>query len=87
MLEGMQPYPEDQIEQLSSGEPHNRYTMCRALHDIYINTIDHEIKLKIRYVATLAKAVTDRLSMLDPGWLNAMYPKVSEYDELMRRQK
>lgn len=89
MLEDLEPYPEYQISHLNPNPMPKtaRYTMCAALRDIYLQTTDPEIKLKLRYIATLAKAVTDKLSEIDPGWLHSMYPRVMEYDKLMRKQE
>ena len=55
-----------------------------ALREVYQRTDDPELKLKLRYAATLSKAMADRLYQIDSKWLMEMYPSVEEYDKLMR---
>jgi hypothetical protein len=88
MLIDLEPYPEASIGVVRD-KPRcqkSRYTMCMALADIYQQVEDPEVRLRLRYVATLAKAVTDRLSEIDQSWLRVMYPRLNEYDELMREK-
>jgi len=87
MLDGLEPYPKSTIEFVAPRPipPNTRYTLCMALREIYAVVEDPELRLKLRYVATLAKAVTDKLSELDPAWLYLMYPQMREYNKLMRR--
>lgn len=61
------------------------YAMCVALGQIYNEVSDPKIRLKLRYIATLAIGVTTRLSLIDKGWLKTFYPSYHDYDVLAER--
>lgn len=61
------------------------YTMCIALRELYLQLPDPEVRKKLRYIATLAKCITDHLYQIDPVWFFAIYPRVREYEDLMNQ--
>ena len=62
-----------------------RYTICRALREIFVKTDDQEIKDKLRYACTLAEHITAKVNRHDPPWLNVFYPRRSEFEQVMRK--
>jgi hypothetical protein len=61
-----------------------RYTICRALREIYTTNTDPETRLKLRYACTLAEYVTAKVEKHDPGWLKAFYPFRRDWKEIMK---
>jgi hypothetical protein len=51
---------------------------------LYQRETDPEMKKRLQYIATIAKAQADRLYEIDSKWLMEMYPSVEEYDKLKR---
>jgi hypothetical protein len=84
MLEGLTLYPKEKLEIKVTLKPEWRYTICIALRDLYQRETDPEMKKRLQYIATIAKAQADRLYEIDSKWLMEMYPSVEEYDKLKR---
>jgi hypothetical protein len=61
-------------------------SVCRVLGQIYINTEDEELKLKLRYVATIARHYIYKIREYDPEWVNGFCPRYREYDGIMREK-
>ena len=61
------------------------YPMCVALGQIYNEIDDPAIRLKLRYITTIAIEIATRLSKLDPVGIRQVYPSYSDYDELAKR--
>lgn len=85
MFKDLTPYPEEVIGDANAPalDPNQYYTMCLALRELYLQLPDRDVRKKLRYIATLAKVVTDRLNQLDPVFFFAMYPRVREYETFM----
>jgi len=58
------------------------YPMCVALGQIYNQIDDPAIKLKLRYITTLAIEIATRLSKLDPVGIRQIYPSFADYEKL-----
>lgn len=69
------------------GGPHRRYTICRALRDVFVETKDEEARLKLRYASTLAEYITGRLNEYDAVWLSDFYPRRRDFDRIMRKKR
>lgn len=63
-----------------------RYTICRALREIFVKTDDPETKLKLRYACTLAEYVTAKVEKHDPGWLKRFYPFRRDWLKVMKHE-
>jgi hypothetical protein len=87
MLSSLVPYPEQKLMLRMTWKPDWRYTICLAIQDVYKDIPDPEVRRKLRYVATIAKAQADRLYEIDSKWLMEMYPSVEEYNKLMGGEK
>jgi len=59
-------------------------SICRVLGQIYNDTEDEELKLKLRYVATIARHYIYKLREYNPEWVNSFCPRYRDYDEMMR---
>ena len=64
-----------------------RYTVCRALREIFVKTEDQETKDKLRYACTLAEYMTGKVERHDPGWLKDFYPRRRDYTEFMKKSQ
>jgi hypothetical protein len=64
-----------------------RYTVCRALREIYVNTKDKETQDKLRYACTLSEYMTSKIDKIDPGWLKAFYPRRRDFEEFMKKSQ
>jgi hypothetical protein len=80
------PYPLDQLDlpDLLPYHPDRYYTICMACRDLYVSTDDSSAQERIRYIATIAKAITDRLQAVDPEFFHSFYPRVKDYKTLMK---
>ena len=58
------------------------YPMCVALGQIYNEVTDEKIKLKLRYITTIAIEIATKLSKLDPVWIRQLYPSFIDYENL-----
>ena len=74
--------PETEMIKTHQG-PHRRYTICRALREIFIGTEDPEVRLRLRYACTLAEYVTAKVERHDPGWLKDFYPFRRDWKKVM----
>lgn len=63
-----------------------RLSICRALGQIYVNTDDEEVKLKLRYASTIARHFIFKLREFDREWVDNFCPRYSEYDKIMRKE-
>jgi len=81
----LKPYPLEKLDlpDIPPYEPRRYYTICMACRDLYVQLQDPEQKKKVRYIATLAKAITDKLQQMDPIWFHVFYPRVEDYEKLM----
>lgn len=61
-----------------------KYTICRCAREMYIETSDPVIRAKLRYIASLAEAITSKLKTYAPDWLGTMYPKRNQFAEIMK---
>lgn len=61
-----------------------RLSVCRVLGQIYVNTDDEEVKLKLRYASTLVRHLIYKLREYDPEWVRDFVPLYKDYDTLMR---
>ncbi|WP_370574775.1 hypothetical protein [Methanomethylovorans sp.] len=66
----------------SKGRP---YTICIALGEIYTQIDDPEMKLKLRYAATIAQYVLWKLKEFSPKWLKEFYPKKIHYNGIIKK--
>jgi len=64
-----------------------RLSICRALGQIYVNTDDEELKLKLRYASTLARYFIYKLMEYDREWADTLCPRFRDYDKVMRKEK
>jgi len=60
-----------------------RLSICRALGQIYINTEDEEVKLKLRYASTLARHLIYKLREFDPEGDNINTPRFRDFNKIM----
>lgn len=61
-------------------------SICRALGQIYVNTEDEEVKLKLRYASTIARYYIYKLREYNPDWVNNFCPRFRDYDRIMRNE-
>jgi len=61
-------------------------SLCRALGQIYMNTEDEEVKLKLRYAATIARHYVYKLREFDAVWVRDFCPRYKDFDRLMREE-
>jgi hypothetical protein len=61
------------------------YPMCVALGQIYNDIEDPSIRLKIRYITTIAIKIATRLAKLDPVGIRQVYASYADYEELTKR--
>ena len=59
-------------------------SVCRALGQIYVNTDDEDIKLKLRYASTIARYYIYRLRDVDPEWVSGFKIRYKDYEKIMR---
>ena len=59
-------------------------SVCRVLGHIYVNTEDEDLKLKLRYVSTIARYYIYKLREYDPEWVKSFCPRYRDYDKLMK---
>jgi hypothetical protein len=78
--------PENEMIKTHPGKD-RRYTVCRALREIYVKTSDQEVKDKLRYACSLAEYLTGKINKHDPTWLNNFYPRRTYYDEFMKKSQ
>ena len=60
-----------------------KYMICRAAREMYVATDDPEVKAKLRYICSLAEAITGKVKNYAPDWLNNLYPRREEFRALM----
>lgn len=60
-----------------------RYTICRAVREVYANIQDPLDRLKLRYACTLAEHVTAKVNHIDPTWLRRFYPRRHDFGRVM----
>jgi len=77
--------PETEMIKTHPGQ-HRRYTICRALREIFVKTNDPEIRLKLQYACTLAEYITAKVDSHDHGWLKDFYPFRREFNTIMSIQ-
>ena len=62
-----------------------RLSVCRMLGQIYIKTDDEDVKLKLRYAATLSRYHIYKLRTLDDEWISKFNPRYKDYDEMVNK--
>ena len=62
-----------------------RYPICVAIGQVYTQLTDDALKLKLRYVLTLAQHITTELDRHDKGWLRNFYPRYRDYQDFEKR--
>ena len=60
-----------------------RYTICRAVREVYVALTDPVLKRKLRYACSLAEAVCNKVDRHDPGWLRRFYPRRNAFERIM----
>jgi hypothetical protein len=55
-----------------------------VLRDLYAEVTDPALRLKIRYAEMVAKAIVGEMEKRDPVWLKNLYPRRSEFAEVMK---
>ena len=78
------PTPKSEMIKTHPGHT-RRYTVCRALREIYVKTDDPEIREKLRYACTIAEYLTRKIDQHDPGWLKDFYPRRYDFSKIMNR--
>jgi hypothetical protein len=61
-----------------------RYTVCRALREVFKKTSDPELRERLRYASTLAGIITERMDTIDRTWLRALYPRRKRVNAVIR---
>lgn len=62
---------------------HRRYTICRAVREVYAALTDSNLKNKLRYACSLAEVICNKVDRHDPGWLRRLYPRRAAFDKIM----
>jgi len=75
--------PETEMVKTHPGR-NRRYTICRALREIFVRTEDPETKLRLRYACTLAEYITAKVDRHNPGWLKDFYPLRRNWKDIMK---
>ena len=60
-----------------------RYTIDRALKEIYYKSDDPEVRVKLQYACTLVEYLTTKINEHDPNWLRGFYPYRNEFNTIM----
>ena len=73
-------------EKMKENHPgsNRRYTICRAIREVYNSIEDEEMREKLRYASSLAEYVTRKVTQHDPLWLKDFYPKRRDYQKVMK---
>jgi hypothetical protein len=61
-------------------------SLCRALGQIYINTEDEEVKLKLLYSSSIAKYYVYKIREFETEWVNNFCPRFMDYDGIMKNE-
>lgn len=60
------------------------YTICRCAREMFVATEDPVVRAKLRYICSLAEAITSKLKTYTPDWLANLYPRRSEFASIMK---